>query len=94
MFFPGSRYEKTGTYRVVRRDGTQITAVKLPVPPRPELVQLRGYHPRLDGQRLDHIANNYVADPTAFWRLCDAANAVVPDALAARPLVPIPRETV
>jgi hypothetical protein len=90
MFFAGSRYEKTGTYPVVQPDGTRIATARLPLPPRPEELRLRGFHPRLDGQRLDAIANHYLDDPTAFWRLADANNAVVPDTLAVRPMIGIP----
>lgn len=89
MFFAGSRYEKTGTYLVARQDGASVAVVKLPRPP--ERVRLLGYHPRQEEQRLDHIANHYLADPAGFWRLCDANDAVVPDALAVHPLVGIPR---
>ena len=39
---------------------------------------LIGFHRRLKGQRLDLIASRYLADPTAFWRLCDANNALAP----------------
>ncbi|MDO8586991.1 MAG: hypothetical protein Q7T82_08115 [Armatimonadota bacterium] len=87
MFFPGSRYEKAGTYTVTRPDGKTIKATKpaLPMPSRPQ-----GFHRRLEGQRLDMLAAHYLADPTAFWRLCDANNAVVPDELAARDVVGIP----
>jgi hypothetical protein len=53
-------------------------------------VPLAGFHPRKSGERLDLIAARYLSDPTWFWRLCDANNAPVPDALAARPLVGIP----
>ena len=87
MIFPGSRYQKTGTYIVTRPDGTAIQALRLPLPG-PAVV--RGFHRRLEGQRLDLIANAYLKDATAFWRLCDANNAVVPDALAARELTGIP----
>ena len=46
---------------------------------------------RIDEPRsLDLIANYFLGDPTASWRLCDANNAVVPDALASRDLVGIP----
>ena len=31
-----------------------------------------------------------VADPTAFWRLCDTADSIAPDALASRDEVPVP----
>jgi hypothetical protein len=91
VFFPGSRYERTGTYQVVRPDGTTVAVARLPLPPAPESVRLLGLHPRQEDQRLDHVANHYLADATAFWRLCDASDAVVPDALATRPLVAIPR---
>ena len=87
MFFPGSRYQNTGTYIVTKPDGTKVTVAKAPLPlPNPIL----GYHPRLDGQRLDLIANNYLSDPTTFWRLCDANNAVAPDALGRHSLIGIP----
>jgi hypothetical protein len=87
MFFPGSRYEKVGTYSVTRPDGSQVVATRLPLP---SASAIAGYHRRLDGQRLDHIAAYYLADATAFWRLCDANNAMVPDTLAAHDLVGIP----
>ncbi len=51
-----------------------------------------GEHKKLDGQRLDLIAAHYLADATAFWRLCDANNSVVPDALAAHPFIAIPEK--
>jgi hypothetical protein len=88
VFFPGSRYEPVGTYTVTRPDGTQVVATRLPLP---SAGPVAGYHRRLEGQRLDHLAANYLADATAYWRLCDANNAMVPDALAAHDLVAIPR---
>jgi hypothetical protein len=90
MIFPGSRYEKTGTFVLTRPHGTTIQSLRLPLPG-PAL--LRGYYRRSDGQRLDLIANAFLKDATAFWRLCDANNAVVPDSLAARDLIGIPLVT-
>jgi hypothetical protein len=87
MIFPGSRYQNTGTSPVTRPDGTVVAALRLPLPG-PAVV--RGYFRRRDDRRLDLIASHFLQDATAFWRLCDANNAVVPDALAARPLVGIP----
>lgn len=87
MFFPGSRYQTAGTYSVTLPNGKTVRAIKLPLPRQPPLL---GYHRRLDGQRLDLIANRYLKDPTAFWQLCDANDAIVPDALAARDLIGIP----
>lgn len=87
MIFPGSRYQASGTYTVTRPDGSQVAALRLPLPG-PAVV--RGYFRRGQGQRLDLIANRFLSNPTAFWQLCDANNAVVPDALAGRDLVGIP----
>lgn len=89
MFFPGSRYEKTGITTVTRADGTQVTITKLPLPLQNPV---RGFHRRLEGQRLDLIANHYLNDPTTFWLLCDANDALVPDALAVHDLIGIPTE--
>jgi hypothetical protein len=87
MFFSDSRYANLGQYQIKRADGTLVQATRLPLPG-PALVL--GYFRRQSGQRLDHIANRYLADATAFWRLCDANNTVVPDALANRDLTGIP----
>lgn len=87
MIFPGSRYEKTIAYTVTLMDGRTVRALKLPLPTSGPLL---GWHRRSEGQRLDLIANFYLSDATAFWRLCDANNAVVPDALAAHNLISIP----
>lgn len=89
MFFRGSRYGKMATYTVTAPNGREVTAVRLPLP---TSAPLAGFHRRLIDQRLDHIAAHYLADATAFWRLCDANDAVVPDALAAHDLVGIPRK--
>jgi hypothetical protein len=90
MIFPGSRYEKTGTFVLTQPDGTMVQTLRLSAPG-PALVQ--GYYRRSDGQRLDLIANAFLKDATAFWRLCDANNTVVPDSLAARDLTGIPLVT-
>lgn len=89
MFFPGSRYADLPTYTVTTPKGEVVRATTLPLPSR---APLRGFHRRLEGQRLDLIANRYLADPTAFWKLCDANGAIAPDALAARELVGIPKK--
>jgi hypothetical protein len=87
MVFKGSRYEGAGTDQALGPRGEMVAVVRFP---RPVCPPLRGFHPRGAGQRLDLIANRYLADATAWWRLCDANNAVVPDALAARELIGIP----
>jgi hypothetical protein len=91
MIFPGSRYQATGTYSITRPDGTTEVALRVPLP---GLALIQGYHRRrADAGRLDLIANFFLKDATAFWQLCDANNAVVPDALAARDLIGVPPTT-
>lgn len=87
MFFAGSRYENAGTYNVTTPEGKTVTVTKIPLPKRKPLL---GYHRRLQGQRLDLIASYYLKDANGFWQLCNANNAVVPDALASHDLIGIP----
>jgi hypothetical protein len=87
MFFPGSRYQNQPTNSVTLPDGTQATAVTIPLP---KATPLAGFHRRRQGDRLDLIANHYLGDPTAFWHVCNANNAVVPDALLTQELIGIP----
>lgn len=54
----------------------------LPAPSRFQLVQ---EHTVVQGERLDHIAARHLGDPTLFWRLCDANNAMRPEALTETP---------
>jgi hypothetical protein len=88
VFAPGTRYVGLGIYTVTLRDGTTVTATRLPLPAG---TAVAGYHRRLVGERLDLIAARHLQDPTAFWQLCDANDTVSPDALGAAPLVGIPR---
>jgi hypothetical protein len=89
VFYPGSRYEKSPTYVVTKDDGTSVAVARIPLRPKPPL---RGFHRRLEGQRLDLIAHRYLKDASGFWRLCDASGFMAPDALAASDLVGIPAE--
>ncbi len=87
MFAPGSRYTAAGTSVLTGPDGSQIAVLILPLPTTPAVT---GYHQRRDGERLDLIAAQYLTDATATWRLCDANNSMVPDALGARSFIGIP----
>jgi hypothetical protein len=88
MFSPGSRYKGAGApYQVSRPGRATVLATPLPLPqPAPAL----GYHQSAGTERLDLLAFRYLADATAFWRICDANNAMVPATLAARALIAIP----
>jgi len=87
VFAPDSRYAGQATSTVTLPDGTQVTAV---VPPLPQPPPLAGYARPQRGQRLDLVAAQYLGDPGGFWRLCDANNALLAGALAARALIGIP----
>jgi nucleoid-associated protein YgaU len=43
------------------------------------------YHTVVQGERLDTIAARYFGDPTQFWRICDANDALLPEDLTATP---------
>ena len=88
MFSANSRYSGLPTYTVVLADGRTVTATTLPAG---RSAPLLGYHPRIEGDRLDLLAARYLKEPTGFWRLCDASDSFSPDALAARPLIGIPQ---
>jgi hypothetical protein len=87
MVFPGSRYSNSNIYTVQGPNGTTISVLALPLP---GSAAVQGYYRRGGAQRLDVIANAFLQDATAFWRLCDVNNTVLPDALAARALIGIP----
>ena len=74
-------------YQVKKADGTIVTVTRLPLP---ATTPLQGYYARKKSQRLDQIASHFLSDATAFWQLCDANDAMVPDALASLPLIGIP----
>lgn len=90
MFFPGSRYSNLTQYQVTR-NGAVVTATRLPLPSSNPVV---GFFARQNTQRLDAIATHFLSDPTTFWQLCDANDAMSPDALAVHPLVGIPGKSV
>jgi hypothetical protein len=68
-------------------DGSRVLATPIPVRQPPPVL---GYHPTGSTDRLDLLAFRYLDDATAFWRICDANNAMVAGTLAARPLIAIP----
>ena len=90
MFDPKSRYAAVATYQVVDRRGRTVTVV-----PAPERIvqELRGYHVLRQGQRLDHLADTYLADTAGYWRICELADVMLPEALGEAPEIPIPRRS-
>jgi len=88
MFANDSRYYGLGAYTITLTDGRKVAATNLPLP---KAFPLRGYHPKVVGDRLDLLAARYLNDPTWSWKLCDANGSPSADALIARPLIGIPQ---
>jgi len=88
MFAPNSRYANLPLRTVTDRRGRQVAIV--PVPPAPDQT-LRGLHQRRQGQRLDHLAQQYLKEATAFWRICEINDAMTPDAITEVAEIAIPQ---
>ncbi len=82
-----SRYSDLGRYVVPGPHGQDVSVAPSP---RRDTPPSAGVHLRRDGERLDHLAALYLRNPAAFWRICDANNSVVPEALTDARAVDIP----
>lgn len=91
VFDPKSRYVKHAEVTTATdRRGREVACVTpAVVPPQTEL----GRHRLRQGQRLDHLANHYLDDPAAFWRIAEANDAMTAEATLDVPLVNIPTKT-
>jgi len=90
MFDDKSRYRGLHHYPVRSKDGRTIMVVVTPDAPGESLL---GYHLRHQGERLDHLASAYLGDGAGFWRICELADVMLPDALAEARELPIPPKT-
>jgi hypothetical protein len=84
-----SRYARPRLTPYDARDmrGRQVQALPTPEPPVETPI---GRHVRREGQSLDQLAASYLADPHAYWRIAEANDAILPDALAELALIEIP----
>lgn len=87
MFNKKSRYRNAEQYTLEDRRGRRVRVVAVP-DARPQAI--RGFHARRQGQRLDHLADHYLNDPAGFWRICDANDAMLPEALSEQAETAIP----
>ena len=90
MFHKKSRYANLTSYKVKDRRGRTVQAA--PVPPASG-ESLLGYHTRIQGQRLDHLAHQYLDDDTGFWRICEINNAMHPEMLSEKHDIAIPKKS-
>jgi len=87
-----SRYVKPplAPYAAVDVRGREVLALPPPEPPQEVSV---GLHVRKDGDVVDQLADAYLADPHAYWRIAEVNGAVLPDALAEVDVLSIPAPT-
>ena len=81
IFPPTSRYAQIPTATIEMPDGRTIVYLTRRFVPPPDRFALLQEHVVTEGDRLDNITNTYLGDPELFWRVCDANNAMRPDAL-------------
>jgi hypothetical protein len=87
VFESSSRYYNLETYVVTDHRGRPVAVVPVPAPPGDPLL---GIHVRREGERLDHLAARYLADPTGFWRIAEMNGVMVVEALSEVTEVAIP----
>lgn len=87
LFDPKSRYAGLPTVLMVDARGRTVEVVA----PAPAPVQsLRGRHLRRQGERPDHLAALYLADPAGYWRLAEINDAMTAEVLSELREVEIP----
>ena len=78
---PTSRYYGIEVATLETVDGKQIRFLRRRfLPPSAGFAVLRE-HVVSDGERMDHVAARELGDPEAFWRICDANDAMRPEDL-------------
>lgn len=82
-----SRYRDADEFSV---PGPHGLSVRVSLPARRTPAPRRGTHARRDGERLDHLAAHYLRDPAGFWQICDANDALLPEALSDVSRIDIP----
>lgn len=80
-FAENSRYRHTQTVTENLPDGRQVRRIKRRFVPRPEQMATLTLHTLKPGERLDHLAYEYLNDPELFWQICDANRAMLPGEL-------------
>jgi hypothetical protein len=77
-FTPTSRYYDTPTREFTLPDGRVVQFVERRFLPRSSRFENLVLHSVAEGERLDLIAAQFLAEPEQFWRLCDANDAMHP----------------
>lgn len=78
MFDHMSRYYPLPTASLVTPDGNVVTYVSRRFLPQGASLPLMFEVAVTPGERIDLLSNRVYGDPLAFWRICDANNAMDP----------------
>lgn len=81
IFEPTSRYYGKPLTSTETVDGETVVHTTRRFVPPPENFSFLQFHFVEQGDRLDNIANTYLADPEQYWKLCDANGVDRPDEL-------------
>ena len=81
LFPPTSRYAGTATATLALPDGSTVTYLRRRFVPPAESLASQQEHVVTQGERLDHIAAQFLGDPLLFWMMCDANDAMRPEDL-------------
>jgi hypothetical protein len=80
-FPPTSRYYDTPTKTLPSADGENLVYLSRRFCPPATTFALLRLHVVVSGERLDVIADAELGDAEAYWRICDANDAMRPDDL-------------
>lgn len=81
LFAANSRYFRIATKTMEISPGKTIAYIgRRFLPPSSSFQKIQDYTV-IDGVRLDNIAAQFMGDPTLFWRICDANDAMRPEEL-------------
>ncbi|MEK8033518.1 LysM domain-containing protein [Ideonella sp. DXS29W] len=83
-FPPTSRYYDTPVKTLTGSDGENLVYLARRFLPPSGAFSPIGVHMVLEGERPDLVAASELGDPLAFWRLCDANDAMRPEELTER----------
>jgi hypothetical protein len=95
MFDHTSRYYSLEIATLDLPDGRTVSYVRRRFLPQGDEMPLLAEVAVIQGERIDLVANRTLGDPLAFWRICDANNAMDPQELTEEPgrllRVPLPQ---
>ena len=82
MFDHTSRYRSLEVATLDLPDGRTVSYVRRRFLPQGDELPLLAEVSVAQGERIDLVSNRTLGDPLAYWRICDANNAMDPHELA------------